>query len=146
MMNQDDIDKQSAKHLMCSYECVQILRLVSHWSRPGRPSSPSAVLTMTSDPDPYIFSTDTLPADRRFLPPLANGLLGWRVYSNTMHMGGVYNGEAGRCHRADVPCPLAVEVGTEEEEPIQHAYTLDTHTGERSAARRGNVRRRQNRF
>lgn len=101
---------------------------------------------MTSDPDPYIFSTDTLPADRRFLPPLANGLLGWRVYSDTMHMGGVYNGEAGRCHRADVPCPLATEVGMEEEEPVQHAYTLDTHTGERSATQRRNVWRRQNRF
>uniref|UniRef100_A0A3Q0R8C7 Protein-glucosylgalactosylhydroxylysine glucosidase n=1 Tax=Amphilophus citrinellus TaxID=61819 RepID=A0A3Q0R8C7_AMPCI len=42
-----------------------------------------------------------------------------------MHMGGVYNGEGGRCHRADVPCPLAVRV--ELEEPAQHTYTLDTH-------------------
>uniref|UniRef100_A0A7N8Y178 Protein-glucosylgalactosylhydroxylysine glucosidase n=1 Tax=Mastacembelus armatus TaxID=205130 RepID=A0A7N8Y178_9TELE len=42
---------------------------------------------MTSEPDPYIFSTDILPSDLRFLPPLANGLLGWRVYNNIMHMG-----------------------------------------------------------
>lgn len=82
---------------------------------------------MSCDSDPYIFSTDTLPTDRRFLPPLANGLLGWRVYNNIMHMGAVYNGEGGRCHRADIPCPLAVEVETEE--PAQHTYTLDTHTG-----------------
>uniref|UniRef100_A0A672GNN8 Protein-glucosylgalactosylhydroxylysine glucosidase n=1 Tax=Salarias fasciatus TaxID=181472 RepID=A0A672GNN8_SALFA len=77
--------------------------------------------------DPYIFTSDTLPSDRRFLPPLANGLLGWRVYNTIMHMGGVYNGEGGRCHRADVPCPLAVKV--EMEAPAQQSYSLDTHTG-----------------
>ncbi|KAM8891752.1 protein-glucosylgalactosylhydroxylysine glucosidase isoform 2-T2 [Spinachia spinachia] len=82
---------------------------------------------MSNDEDPYIFSTDTLPSDRRFLPPLANGLLGWRVYNDIMHMGGVYNGEGGSCHRADVPCPLNVKV--EMDEPAQHTYSLDTHTG-----------------
>lgn len=76
--------------------------------------------------DLYIFSTDKLPSDR-FLPPLANGFLGWQVYNNIMHIGGVYNGEGGRCHRADVPCPLAVKV--EIEEPTQNSYSLDTHTG-----------------
>ncbi|XP_064169079.1 protein-glucosylgalactosylhydroxylysine glucosidase isoform X2 [Anguilla rostrata] len=80
---------------------------------------------MTSDP--YIFSTDTLPSDERFLPPLANGLLGWRVFGDRMHMGGVYNGEAGECHRADLPCPMAVRLKLEE--PGRHAYSLDTHTG-----------------
>ncbi|XP_029009026.1 protein-glucosylgalactosylhydroxylysine glucosidase [Betta splendens] len=82
---------------------------------------------MSGDPDPYIFSTDVLPSDPRFLPPLANGLLGWRVYNPIMHMGCVYNGEGGHCHRADVPCPLAVTVETEA--PAQHSYSLDTHTG-----------------
>lgn len=82
---------------------------------------------MPFDSDPFIFTTDALPSDRRFLPPLANGSLGWRVYNNIMHMGGVYNGEGGSCHRADVPCPLAVRM--EREEPAQHTYTLDTHKG-----------------
>lgn len=91
------------------------------------------LLTMTSDP--YLFSTDTLPADRRFLPPLANGLLGWRVYSEIMHVGGVYNGEGGECHRADVPCPLAVEVKLGEE-PVQHTYTLDAHSGSANPGRK----------
>lgn len=81
----------------------------------------------TPSPDPYIFTTDTVPRDRRFLPPLANGLLGWRVYDKIMHMGGVYNGEAGDCHRADVPCPLAVKMETKESS--NNTYTLDTHTG-----------------
>uniref|UniRef100_A0A8C4EYE7 Protein-glucosylgalactosylhydroxylysine glucosidase n=1 Tax=Dicentrarchus labrax TaxID=13489 RepID=A0A8C4EYE7_DICLA len=90
-------------------------------------SSKDLLLAMSCESDPYIFTTDTLPTDLRFLPPLANGLLGWKVYNNIMHMGGVYNGEGGRCHRADVPCPLAVKV--ESEEAAQHSYSLDTHTG-----------------
>ncbi|KAM9815942.1 protein-glucosylgalactosylhydroxylysine glucosidase isoform 1-T3 [Syngnathus typhle] len=77
--------------------------------------------------DPYTFTTDSLPDNPRFLPPLANGLLGWRVYNSTMHMGGVYNGERGECHRADLPCPLAVTVETEEAGP--NSYSLDAHTG-----------------
>lgn len=82
---------------------------------------------MSHDSDLYVFSADSLPADPRFLPPLANGLLGWRVYDGVMHMGGVYNGEGGRCHRADVPCPLAVEVKLEE--PVQQEYALDARSG-----------------
>ena len=83
---------------------------------------------MASDsPDPYIFSTDTLPNDPRYLPPLTNGRLGWTVYNNIMHMGGVYNGEGGDCHRADVPCPLAVTMETEEQS--MHTYTLNTRKG-----------------
>lgn len=84
---------------------------------------------MACESDPYIFSTDTLPTDLRFLPPLANGLLGWKVYDNIMHMGGVYNGDEGRTHRADLPCPLAVKMETEE--LAKHSYCLDTHTGTR---------------
>ncbi|XP_056138113.1 protein-glucosylgalactosylhydroxylysine glucosidase [Lampris incognitus] len=82
---------------------------------------------MAKEPDPYIFITNALPPDPRFLPPLANGLLGWRVYSSIMHMGGIYNGEGGQCHRADVPCPFSVTA--EMEEPAQHTYSLDTHAG-----------------
>uniref|UniRef100_A0A8C5FN89 Protein-glucosylgalactosylhydroxylysine glucosidase n=1 Tax=Gadus morhua TaxID=8049 RepID=A0A8C5FN89_GADMO len=77
--------------------------------------------------DPYIFTSNTLPRDSRFLPPLANGLLGWRVYHSIMHMGSVYNGEGGDCHRADVPCPLSVTM--EMEDPVQQSYSLNTHTG-----------------
>ncbi|XP_031420514.1 protein-glucosylgalactosylhydroxylysine glucosidase isoform X2 [Clupea harengus] len=85
---------------------------------------------MACDPsDPYVFTTDALPSDLRFLPPLANGLLGWTVYDNIMHMGGVYNGEGGDCHRADVPCPLAVRVKMGEGEEGKHTYSLDTRTG-----------------
>ncbi|XP_063053306.1 protein-glucosylgalactosylhydroxylysine glucosidase [Engraulis encrasicolus] len=77
--------------------------------------------------DPYVFVTDTLPPDPRFLPPLANGLLGWRVYDDIMHMGEVYNGLAGDCHRADIPCPLNVRMRMEEEG--KNTYSLDTHIG-----------------
>ncbi|KAJ8352226.1 hypothetical protein SKAU_G00237020 [Synaphobranchus kaupii] len=77
---------------------------------------------MTSDP--YIFATDTLPSDERFLPPMANGLLGWRVFSDKMHMGGVYSGEAGACHRADLPCPLAVRLKLEEPAFLKVSHRL----------------------
>ncbi|XP_077066218.1 protein-glucosylgalactosylhydroxylysine glucosidase isoform X1 [Siphateles boraxobius] len=83
---------------------------------------------MTSDPvDPYIFSSDSLPSDPRFMPPLVNGLLGWRVFDSIMHMGGVYNGEGGTCHRGNIPCPLAVHVKTAE--VGRHTYKLHMHTG-----------------
>ncbi|XP_062859596.1 protein-glucosylgalactosylhydroxylysine glucosidase [Trichomycterus rosablanca] len=76
--------------------------------------------------DPYVFSTDTLPSDPRFLPSLVNGTLGWRVFGKVMHKAGVYNGEGGSCHRADLPCPLAVTMKTKDG---KHTYSLDTHTG-----------------
>jgi len=92
---------------------------------------------MAGGSDPYIFTSDTLPPDPRFLPPLANGLLGWRVYNDVMHMGGVYNGEAGDCHRADVPCPLAVTLEMEVEgPPVRQTYSLDTHIGESPCGQR----------
>lgn len=81
---------------------------------------------MTSDPD-YIFSAGSLPSDPRFMPPLANGLLGWRVFDSMMHMGGVYNGEGGTCHRGNIPCPLAVQVKTAE--VGEHTYELDMYKG-----------------
>uniref|UniRef100_A0A6Q2Y5Y2 Protein-glucosylgalactosylhydroxylysine glucosidase n=1 Tax=Esox lucius TaxID=8010 RepID=A0A6Q2Y5Y2_ESOLU len=90
------------------------------------------VILWATPTDPYIFTTDLLPLDPRFLPPLANGLLGWRVYCDIMHMGGLYNGEGGECHRANLPSPLAVRMEIEEDEtagPVQHSYSLDTHTG-----------------
>ncbi|KAA0724679.1 Protein-glucosylgalactosylhydroxylysine glucosidase [Triplophysa tibetana] len=83
---------------------------------------------MTSHPvDPYIFTSDTLPSDPRFMPPLTNGLLGWRVFDRIMHMGGVYNGEGGACHRADIPCPLAVQM--KPDEVGSHMYKLDMRKG-----------------
>lgn len=81
---------------------------------------------MTSDPD-YIFRANFLPSDPRFMPPLANGLLGWRVFDSMMHMGGVYNGEGGNCHRGNIPCPLAVQVKTAG--MGEHMYELDMHKG-----------------
>lgn len=89
--------------------------------------SDELALKMTCDStDPYVFSTDTLPSDRRFLSPLVNGTLGWRVFGEVMHKAGVYNGELGFCHRADLPCPLAVTMRTSEG---KHTYSLDTRNG-----------------
>ncbi|KAI4903123.1 hypothetical protein NFI96_015696 [Prochilodus magdalenae] len=113
---------------MTNTNCAAIDELSSLTTSTRWTSKHFLKMMTASDPiDPYIFSTDTLPSDPRFLPPLANGRLGWRVFSRIMHMGGIYNGEKGACHRADIPCPLAVTMRTEEEG--KHSYTLDTHTG-----------------
>ncbi|TRY97056.1 hypothetical protein DNTS_001462 [Danionella cerebrum] len=75
----------------------------------------------------YIFTSDSLPADPRYMPPLANGLLGFRVFDPVMHMGGVYNGEGGACHRANIPCPLAVQMKTPQNG--KHLYELNMRQG-----------------
>ncbi|KAK2866874.1 hypothetical protein Q8A67_024991 [Cirrhinus molitorella] len=83
---------------------------------------------MTSDAvDAYIFTSDTLPSDLRFMPPLANGMLGWRVFDPVMHMDRVYNGEGGTCHRGNIPSPLAVQMKTAE--VGKHMYKLDMRSG-----------------
>ncbi|XP_069037660.1 protein-glucosylgalactosylhydroxylysine glucosidase isoform X2 [Lepisosteus oculatus] len=81
--------------------------------------------------DPYVFTADSLPSDPRFLATVANGYLGTRAFGSVLHVGGIYNGLAGACHRADVPSPLAVQLelpqaGTG---PPRHSYTLDTRRG-----------------
>ncbi|XP_073688280.1 protein-glucosylgalactosylhydroxylysine glucosidase-like [Garra rufa] len=82
---------------------------------------------MTNPLEHYIFTSDTLPSDHRFMAPLVNGLLGWKVYHPFLHMDGVHNGEGGVCHRCDIPCPLAVQMKTAE--VGQDTYKLDMHSG-----------------
>ncbi|MBN3294954.1 PGGHG glucosidase, partial [Amia calva] len=94
---------------------------------------------MTSDPDdddPYLFSSPVLPSDPRFLATVANGYVGTAVFSDIMHVGGVYSGTGGHCHRADVPCPLGVQLqlGGAERQELKHCYTLDTRRGVFSAS------------
>ncbi|XP_041075163.1 protein-glucosylgalactosylhydroxylysine glucosidase [Polyodon spathula] len=81
--------------------------------------------------DPYHFSSDTLPSDPRFMATVANGFVGTRVFGDVMHVGGVYSGGVGVCHRADVPSPLAVRVRLDRTESsgLRQRYTLDTRAG-----------------
>ncbi|XP_007885623.2 protein-glucosylgalactosylhydroxylysine glucosidase isoform X1 [Callorhinchus milii] len=79
--------------------------------------------------DPALFVSDTLPADRRFMATVGNGYLGTRVYDKVMHVNGVYNGEAGECHRADVPSPAGAELNVAGAGAEDTSFTLNTRTG-----------------
>ncbi|KAK6472463.1 protein-glucosylgalactosylhydroxylysine glucosidase [Huso huso] len=81
--------------------------------------------------DPYLFTSDTLPSDPRFMATVANGFVGTRVFGDVMHVGGVYSGGVGVCHRADVPSPLAVRVRLDRADSsgLRQRYTLDTRAG-----------------
>ncbi|XP_072826787.1 protein-glucosylgalactosylhydroxylysine glucosidase isoform X2 [Vicugna pacos] len=81
--------------------------------------------------DPTIFSAHSLPSDPRLLATVTNAYLGTRVYHDTLHVSGVYNGACGDTHRAILPSPLNVklEVPAGTGEQLTKTFTLDTNTG-----------------
>ncbi|XP_051778005.1 protein-glucosylgalactosylhydroxylysine glucosidase isoform X2 [Erpetoichthys calabaricus] len=81
--------------------------------------------------DDYIFTSDKLPSDPRYMATVSNGFVGTRVFDELIHVNGVYNGGLGDCHRANIPSPLAVRINMNEisQEDLKHSYTLDTHAG-----------------
>lgn len=83
-----------------------------------------------SEDDPTRFSADCLPSDPRLWATVTNSYLGTRIYHDTIHINGVYNGAGGDTHRAVLPSPLNVHLeapaGTEQ---LTETFTLDTNTG-----------------
>lgn len=83
-----------------------------------------------SEDDPTRFSADCLPSDPRLWATVTNSYLGTRIYHDTIHINGVYNGAGGDTHRAILPSPLNVHLeapaGTEQ---LTETFTLDTNTG-----------------
>ncbi|XP_008157850.2 protein-glucosylgalactosylhydroxylysine glucosidase [Eptesicus fuscus] len=81
--------------------------------------------------DPTIFTAHSLPSDPRLWATVTNAYLGTRVYHDTLHVNGVYNGALGDAHRAIVPSPLGVQLeapaGTGEQ--LTTTFVLDTNTG-----------------
>lgn len=81
--------------------------------------------------DPTIFTAHSLPSDPRFWATVTNAYLGTRVYHDTLHVSGLYNGACGDTHRAALPSPLNVQLeapaGTGEQ--LTKTFTLDTNTG-----------------
>uniref|UniRef100_A0A4W2IMD1 Protein-glucosylgalactosylhydroxylysine glucosidase n=1 Tax=Bos indicus x Bos taurus TaxID=30522 RepID=A0A4W2IMD1_BOBOX len=77
------------------------------------------------------FTARSLPSDPRLLATVTNAYLGTRVYHETLHVSGVYNGALGDTHRAILPSPLNVQLeapaGTGEQ--LTKTYVLDTNTG-----------------
>ncbi|XP_055987798.1 protein-glucosylgalactosylhydroxylysine glucosidase isoform X1 [Sorex fumeus] len=81
--------------------------------------------------DPTVFTAHSLPTDPRLLATVTNVYLGTRVYHDTLHVSGVYNGAQGDTHRAVLPSPLNVQLETAAgtEEKLTKTFALDTNTG-----------------
>lgn len=81
--------------------------------------------------DPTLFVAHSLPSDRRLWASVTNAYLGTRVYHDTLHVSGIYNGALGDTHRAVLPSPLNIQLeapaGTGEQ--LTTAFVLDTNTG-----------------
>ena len=77
------------------------------------------------------FTAHSLPSDPRLLATVTNAYLGTRVYHETLHVSGVYNGALGDTHRAILPSPLNVqlEAPAGPGEQLTKTYVLDTNTG-----------------
>ncbi|XP_046300625.1 protein-glucosylgalactosylhydroxylysine glucosidase [Marmota monax] len=81
--------------------------------------------------DPTTFTAQSLPSDPRLLATVTNAYLGTRVYHDTLHVSGLYNGAGGGTHRAILPSPLNVklEAPAETEKQMEETFALDTNTG-----------------
>ncbi|KAM8813322.1 LOW QUALITY PROTEIN: protein-glucosylgalactosylhydroxylysine glucosidase [Rhynchonycteris naso] len=81
--------------------------------------------------DPTVFTAHALPGDPRLWATVTNAYLGTRVYHDTLHVSGVYNGALGDTHRAILPSPLNVqlEAPAGKEEQMTTTFVLDTNTG-----------------
>ncbi|XP_076971309.1 protein-glucosylgalactosylhydroxylysine glucosidase [Tamandua tetradactyla] len=81
--------------------------------------------------DPTIFAASSLPSDPRLLATVTSAYLGTRVYHDTLHVSGVYNGAGVGTHRAVLPSPLNVRLVAPEgtAEPLTQTFALDTNTG-----------------
>lgn len=77
------------------------------------------------------FTAHSLPSDPRLLATVTNAYLGTRVYHETLHVSGVYNGAWGDTHRAILPSPLNVqlEAPAGSGEQLTKTFVLDTNTG-----------------
>ena len=81
--------------------------------------------------DPTTFAAHSLPSDPRLLATVTNAYLGTRVFHDTLHVSGVYNGAGGDTHRAMLPSPLNVrlEAPAGMGEQLTETFALDTNTG-----------------
>uniref|UniRef100_A0A8C5Y0N5 Protein-glucosylgalactosylhydroxylysine glucosidase n=1 Tax=Microcebus murinus TaxID=30608 RepID=A0A8C5Y0N5_MICMU len=81
--------------------------------------------------DPTVFTAHSLPSDPRLLATVTNAYLGTRVYYDTLHVSGVYNGVGTDTHRAALPSPLNVrlEAPAGKGGQLTETFALDTSTG-----------------
>ncbi|RVE43011.1 hypothetical protein evm_012323 [Chilo suppressalis] len=111
--------------VMCVAAVVAIILATTASSH--APDHPSPAETEDISDDPHIFSTYTLPADERFMASIGNGHVATNVFSDTVYMNGLYNGRAGRSHRARIPAYANVRLNsTLTHFPFKPVYSLNT--------------------
>ncbi|XP_019617220.1 PREDICTED: acid trehalase-like protein 1 [Branchiostoma belcheri] len=82
---------------------------------------------MVLDDEATIFRSNSLPNDRKFMATVGNGYVATTVYSDTIFMNGLFNGEGGASHRARIPATVSVTVSLDGS--TNQSYALDVARG-----------------
>nr|XP_049691823.1 protein-glucosylgalactosylhydroxylysine glucosidase [Helicoverpa armigera] len=81
-------------------------------------------------PASHVFSTYTLPSNDKYMPSIGNGHIATNIFSDTVYMNGLYNGQAGYSHRARIPAWANIRLNsTLTHHPYSPVYSLDTREG-----------------
>ncbi|XP_075992674.1 protein-glucosylgalactosylhydroxylysine glucosidase [Anticarsia gemmatalis] len=81
-------------------------------------------------PVAHIFSTYSLPNTDKFMPSIGNGHVATNIFSDTVYMNGLYNGQGGYSHRARIPGWANIRLNsTLTHHPFSPVYSLDTREG-----------------
>lgn len=81
-------------------------------------------------PATHIFSTHSLPSNDKFMPSIGNGHIATNIFSDTVYMNGLYNGQGGYSHRARIPAWANIRLNTTmTHHPFKPIYSLDTREG-----------------
>ncbi|XP_077296184.1 protein-glucosylgalactosylhydroxylysine glucosidase-like [Arctopsyche grandis] len=76
------------------------------------------------------FTANSLPTDERYMCSIGNGHVATDVFSDSVYMNGLYNGERGDSHRARVPAWCNIQLMLNDTVTIEKpSYTLNTAVG-----------------
>ena len=68
--------------------------------------------------------------DQNFMPEVANGHVGTKLYGGAIYMNGLYNGKGTDSHRARIPSTVSVSVDSVTGFPdLKKSYTLNVVEG-----------------
>jgi hypothetical protein len=71
-----------------------------------------------------------LPSDELEMPSVGNGQLATVIYTDTVYMNGLYNGELGESHRARIPSQINIRMDVGPNITVtQRRFILDTEKG-----------------
>lgn len=71
-----------------------------------------------------------MPSDELEMPSVGNGQLATVIYTDTVYMNGLYNGELGESHRARIPSQINIRMDVAPNITVtQRRFILDTEKG-----------------